>query len=384
MSQLDEKDKWHKGYCMVNIHQSTIQNADTRGSAMNPQRRTRRGMRQHTCAGFTLVELLVVIAIIAILIALLLPAVQAAREAARRTQCANHMKQLGLAIHNFHSSHNAFPPATTGNVYTRGQNRLGFFYYILPYLEQLNLYEQFDPTLPGDVGVNQAAARDPGASLSVYLCPARRSGVHQSREAVRGGDSALGAPSDYSILSYVIEDQGEDWSYLGYDTIHLQRQAIKPAKELGSIGEIQHVSRFSSVADGLSQTAVMCEKHIHELGLNLCCGHGVARNAGDGAGFSRDGNTYYLHGNYFRENIMNSSARFRIASGPADGFDESWNDFDRGGLHAGAPTIGSWHTNVVQILFGDGSVHAFDQVTPVGLIEQLTIIDDGTVIDGLP
>ena len=353
-------------------------------SSLKHRRLVSRSVGQPSRLGFTLVELLVVIAIIAILIALLLPAVQAAREAARRTQCANHMKQLGLAIHNFHNAHNAFPPATTGNASTRGQNRLGFFYYILPYLEQQNLYEQFDPTLPGDVGANLAAALEPGASLSVYLCPARRSPVHLSRPAMPGGDSSPGATSDYSILSYVIEDHGEDWSYLGYDIIHLQRQAIKPAKQLSSIGEIQHVSRFSSVQDGLSQTAVMCEKHIHELGLDLCCGHGVAQNANDGAGFSRDGNTFYLHGNYFRENTTNSSARFRIASGPADGFGETWNDFDRGGLLAGAPTIGSWHTNVVQILFGDGSVHAFDQVTPVGLIEQLTIIDDGTVIEGLP
>jgi prepilin-type N-terminal cleavage/methylation domain-containing protein len=101
--------------------------------------------------GFTLIELLVVIAIIAILIALLLPAVQQAREAARRTQCRNNLKQLGLAFHNYHDIYNRFPgghmwdssTASTNNVTGTGW---GWAAALLPQMDQLAAYNQIDFT----------------------------------------------------------------------------------------------------------------------------------------------------------------------------------------------------------------------------------------------
>ncbi len=101
-------------------------------------------------SAFTLIELLVVIAIIAILIALLLPAVQQAREAARRSQCKNNLKQLGLALHNYHDTHKTFPPGAfteqlgTGPTYTETGNGLSFHVMILPFLEQTALYEKIN------------------------------------------------------------------------------------------------------------------------------------------------------------------------------------------------------------------------------------------------
>ena len=121
-------------------------------------------------AGFTLVELLVVIAIIGILIGILLPAVQAVREAARRTQCANNLKQIGLALHNHHAAKQEFP---IGTVEWRPSNdsskrQLAWSVFLLPYLEQQNVFDQLDLMQAFDAADNAIGA---STVLSVYLCP---------------------------------------------------------------------------------------------------------------------------------------------------------------------------------------------------------------------
>ncbi|UUO08488.1 DUF1559 domain-containing protein [Blastopirellula sp. J2-11] len=116
-----------------------------------------------TNAGFTLVELLVVIAIIGVLIALLLPAVQQAREAARRSSCTNKMKQLGLALHNYHDTFGAFPYGCRS-----GSSFVSWHVPILPFIEQLNLYEQFDTTKSYGSSPN-AALRE--VKVDAYFCP---------------------------------------------------------------------------------------------------------------------------------------------------------------------------------------------------------------------
>ncbi|MFG0261368.1 MAG: DUF1559 domain-containing protein [Novipirellula sp. JB048] len=113
---------------------------------------------------FTLVELLVVIAIIGVLVGLLLPAVQAAREAARRMSCSNNLKQLGLALHNYHDTHQAFPLGATA--ITEG---LSLHVGLLPFVEQTNKYEQFIQIEPWSSTDNLPLARD--APMPMYMCP---------------------------------------------------------------------------------------------------------------------------------------------------------------------------------------------------------------------
>ena len=126
-------------------------------------------MRRTT--GFTLVELLVVIAIIGILIALLLPAVQAAREAARRMQCANNFKQLGLALHNYHATWSSFPCGSTQ--LSKGKERFGHAWpvFLLPYLEQQNLYDNFKWGQNGFIASNKNAKHFDNVNFSQMFCP---------------------------------------------------------------------------------------------------------------------------------------------------------------------------------------------------------------------
>ncbi len=128
--------------------------------------------------GFTLVELLVVIAIIGILVALLLPAVQAAREAARRMTCGNNLKQLGLAVHNYHDTYTKFPFGVQRDFkFPNGQpswntNMLTWMVRVLPYMENKALHNKVDYSLhPGNGGVNRPIR---GRYLQVHICPSDR------------------------------------------------------------------------------------------------------------------------------------------------------------------------------------------------------------------
>src|SRR6266851_4573200 len=109
-------------------------------------------------SAFTLIELLVVIAIIAVLVALLLPAVQQARESARRAQCKNNLKQIGLALHNYHEALQVFPPGRIVN-YVNGQGHCFSAYaHLLPYLDQTPIYNLINFTMnPDDAGNANAA-----------------------------------------------------------------------------------------------------------------------------------------------------------------------------------------------------------------------------------
>ncbi len=135
--------------------------------------------------GFTLIELLVVIAIIAILIALLLPAVQQAREAARRSQCKNNLKQMGLAFHNYHEIFRTLPPGfvvdlTVANG-SSGNGGIGWSGFILPGIDQANLYNTLDFNADWRTGINEDAC---ATFLNVYRCPSDTTVEHRNHDSM--------------------------------------------------------------------------------------------------------------------------------------------------------------------------------------------------------
>ncbi|MDA0283421.1 MAG: DUF1559 domain-containing protein [Planctomycetota bacterium] len=223
-------------------------------------------------SGFTLIELLVVIAIIAILVALLLPAVQQAREAARRSQCKNNLKQVGLALHNYHDVHGGFPPhsiakgvCNTGTGNPLVLNATGWT-MLLPYMDQATIYDQYDHNQAAGHYIAGAASTTAGATLAGDAQTSGNGALISKKLTVLTCPSEVGNPfHPANGAHYVIKNlSGLTGAKTNYDfsAINDYYGCNKTAsRSLASrhIFDDNSSSRFSTVKDGTSNTVAVVE-----------------------------------------------------------------------------------------------------------------------------
>jgi prepilin-type N-terminal cleavage/methylation domain-containing protein/prepilin-type processing-associated H-X9-DG protein len=228
--------------------------------------------------GFTLIELLVVIAIIGVLVSLLLPAVQSAREAARRAQCTNNMRQIGLALHNFESAQGFFPPSgirgtgicrpmninvgPNGNILPSGQRASSYFFtHILPYMEQQALYSSYNITLDFRRVQNSTTV---GTLIGTLLCPssANSDKYHNFDDTNTSGDTVqTGGPYRgirTAVTDYAVSNGIED-GLAASGLVDLTDGAQYAMLQNVTGGEPDNITRVSQVTDGLSNTIMVSE-----------------------------------------------------------------------------------------------------------------------------
>jgi len=291
--------------------------------------------------GFTLVELLVVIAIIGVLVALLLPAVQSAREASRRTQCANHLKQLGLANSGFEDVNKSIP-------YSRTDPAESWTVLILPFMEQQAQYELWD--LKKNYYQQVDAARLP--TPKILVCPTRRKPPAQTKQLASGGIPDIlqgstppftpGGVSDYGCNSGTpagTNDYYEGGTFSGVVYTH-ETAANGPYWYKGK------PMRLSQVTDGLSNTLFLGEKHVSVQELN---GEGSTYNGDNGAPFKKAG-----------------------VGAPLINIATKTGNLSR---------FGSWHPGAVQFVLGDGSVRAIRATIDLTTLDNLANKHDGQPVN---
>ena len=329
-------------------------------------------MPRRNNGGFTLVELLVVVAIIAILVALLLPAVQAAREAARRISCTNNLKQIGLAIHNFHDVYGGIPSTRQSCFYGTWANA------IWPFLEQGVATEQWDPHKT----YFHQTLESRQAEVPIYFCPSRRGPgmLSISGDNAPGFPHKPGALADYAA---VVGDGGCDpkcqalgWS-MNWD--------YPPGAVVGSFGHGGPFSpgpfggvpdsggdcigndytnfvfsrnvlpiSFTSIKDGLSNTLFLGEKHMPSSGF------GRAERC--------DGSAYTGYG----LQIVNRFAGpgFGLVSNPEWDSYTDWSNL----------FFGSHHPGICNFVLGDGSVRPLNKTINTTVLGYLATKAGGEVI----
>jgi len=316
--------------------------------------------------GFTLVELLVVIAIIAVLIGLLLPAVQAARETARRTECKNRLKQMGLSIHNFVGSKNVFPTGgdtpwpnieryrTNGSPNGPEKQGLSWAFQILPYLEKGAVF---------DVSTQDKVERTP---IGMYFCPSRRAPTQHPTEKTWLMDYAAVTPSNRANPAVGGLSEADYWGCIDciwvvpdkkqYNGVIVRTPfdlGVTPPRSSKQLDCTQPIG-FAHIVDGTSNTMMIGEKRLHPQLYDLGDWHD---DQGWADGWDPD------------------TIRFALYPFRRDGDDPTLDNRQYGFC------LGSAHPNGMNAVFADGSVHAISFEIDRATLNRLAHRSDGVAVD---
>ena len=308
-------------------------------------------------AGFTLVELLVVIAVIGILVALLLPAVQFAREAARRVQCANNLRQIGTALHLHHDALRHLPPgaldfATRNDAYARYDatpgTEHGWAIFIMPYMEQESLWNKY--SLKHDW--RAVENREPREVLvPTFLCPSSPEGRRWRQFNHNSFGQVRAAATDYGVCNGI---DGGPLFALGLIDSQTNSRRV-------GMMRVNELHNFAECNDGLTNTFWITE----------CAGRPQRYRAGrikvagtvSGAGWADRENEYIIHG--FSNDGLTSTGPCPLNC-------------------TNANEIYSFHANGAHVMMGDASVRLLPQTTPMRLVGRMVTRHANEVIGDLP
>jgi len=314
-------------------------------------------MSRSSRRGFTLIELLVVIAIIAVLIGLLRPAVQASREAARRAQCMNNLKQLGLAYHNYHDGNNVFPP---GELAVPGLTGLRYMWsgFVLPFIEQGTLANAYN--FQQGMGAGTAAVQNTtvlNTRIAAYQCPSDNPGVNS------GGNPRSNYVATYSPDGSMVEP-GVPYTYGGG-----VRSAFPGTRK--AMSNINVARGVRDATDGTSSTVILSE-----------CIAGASGSPDFRGMWYNDFGCQYTHhktpNSLLPDTFWSAAWLPPICSMavkpkiPCNGAGPSWDSQDYAAR--------SYHPGGVQTAMADGSVKFFKDTINLGIWQAVASINAGEVL----